>query len=78
MSAPFDDEETLSTGELPGHELVFAGWDESDRCYLELDFASPDGIGGDDEDSRDSTVTYNRGFESSCGYHRDQACPSST
>jgi len=48
MSAPFDDD-TLSTGEPASQELVFSGWDEADRLYLELDFAPADAAEDDEE-----------------------------
>ena len=48
MTPPFaDDDDTVSTGELSS-EIVFAGWDDNDKLYLELDFAPLDDL--DDED----------------------------
>jgi hypothetical protein len=48
MSPPFaDDEDAVSTGERSSEDIVFSGWDDSDKLYLELDFAPFD---LDDED----------------------------
>ena len=49
MSPPFaDDEDAVSIGELSSEEIVFSGWDDNDKLYLELDFAPLDDLDNED------------------------------